>query len=514
MLFRYHEIPTLPPLAWGARVDRGREAVSVFHGKFVERHSRGFIEGAWDDSFASLNFTAATIVAGTGGILEHDRVRFSTSTDHHGPLFSIVKAGSVYVSNSPTFAMTLSGEEPDDIYPFCDYDLLSIYRQGLYCPNGRLKLRSATRLGVHFFTIITVDVRGSVKFDSHRLCEPPRDYQSYKELLLEGTRRVLENGADPARKRRYGSLTSLSRGYDSTAATVLARAAGCADAFTYVDDRRTDPERDSGASNARFFLGMGCKVYSRWQYLALDSCPEAEFGYVAINSMVPLAAVENQLPGHILILGDFGDTIWEPKTAKVANQLSRPWLRHTHGLSSIEFRLRVGYFAFAPACIAARHNRIIHDIATSEAMRPWSVGGSYDRPIPRRIAEEAGLPRDRFGMHKAASSQSHLSDPSRFSEKGLNHYRRFVSQRHAEIPRPIYDYWRARARWRHHLWTNTNGYDDRRYVHSTALQRHFPFILNAKPHARIPWDYMFTFQWTVASVRSRYALPAQLGHQL
>jgi hypothetical protein len=512
MLFRYHEIPTLPPLAWGARVDRGGDAVLVFHGMFVETHSRGFIEGAWDDSFASLNFTAATIVAGTGGILEHDRVRFSTSTDHLGPLFSIVKAGSVYVSNSPAFVMTMSGEEPDDIYPFYDYDLLHIYRQGLYCPNGHLRLRSAIPLRVHFTTIITIDERGSVRFDSHRLCEPPRDYQSYKKLLLEGTRKVLENGADPARKRSYGPLASLSRGYDSTAATVLARSAGCAETFTYVDDRRMDPKRDSGASNARFFLGMRCKVYSRWQYLALDSCPEAEFGYNAGNSIVPLAAVEDQLPGRILILGESGDTIWDPKAAKVSNELSRPWMRFTLGLSPLEFRLRVGYLAFAPPSIAARHNRIIHDIATSEAMRPWSVGGGYDRPIPRRIAEEAGLPRDRFGIHKAASGHSHLSDPSRFSEKALNHYRRFVSQRHAEIPRPIYNYWRARARWCHYLWTNTNGHDDRRYVHSTPLQRHFPFILNAKP-IRIPWDYMFTFQWTVASMRSRYALPAPWGRQ-
>ncbi|TMH49693.1 MAG: hypothetical protein E6H60_09725 [Betaproteobacteria bacterium] len=511
MLFRYHEISTLPPLAWGARVDRGGDAALVFHGMFVETHSRGFIEGAWNDSFASLNFTAATIVAGTGGILEHDRVRFSTSTDRLGPLFSIVKDGSVYVSNSPAFVMTMSGEEPDDIYPFYDYDLLHIYRQGLYCPNGHLRLRSATRLGVHFSTIITVDERAAVRFDSHRLCELPRDYQTYKELLLEGTRKVLDNGADPARKRSYGPLASLSRGYDSTAATVLAKAAGCADAFTYIDDRCRDPKCDSGASNARFFLGMRCKVYSRWQYLALGSCPEAEFGYAAANSMVPLAAVEDQLPGRILILGDYGDTIWDPKAAKVSNQLSRPWVRHTHGLSPVEFRLRVAYLAFAPASIAARHNRIIHDIATSEAMRPWSVGGGYDRPIPRRIAEEAGLPRDRFGIDKVASSHSHLRDPSRFSEKGLNHYRRFVSQRHAEVPRPIYNYWRARARWRHYLWTNTNGHEDLRYVHSTPLQRHFPFILNAKP-IPIPWDYMFTFQWTVASMRSRYALPQVSVH--
>jgi len=512
MLFRYHEIPTLPQLAWCARVDRARGAVSVFHGALVETHSRGFIEGAWDDSFASLNFIAATVVAGTGGSLEHDQVRFSTSTDHLGPLFSIVKDSSVYVSNSPAFVMTMSGEEPDDIYPFYDYDILRIYRQGLYCPNGRLRLGSGIRLGVHFSTIITIDERGAVRFDSHRLCEPPRDYQTYKELLLEGTRKILDNGADPARKRRYGSLASLSRGYDSTAATVLARPAGCTDAFTYIDDRRSDPKWDSGASNARFFLGMRCKVYSRWQYLALDSCPEAEFGYNAGNSIVPLAAVEEQLPGRILILGESGDTIWNPKAAKVSDQLSRPWMRFTLGLSPLEFRLRVGFLAFAPPSIAARHNRIIYDIATSEAMRPWSVGGDYDRPIPRRIAEEAGLPRERFGTYKVASSHSHLNEPGRFSEKALIDYRRFVSQRHAEIPRPVYDYWRARARWRGYLWRNNTAHDDRRYVRSTPLQRHFPFVLNAKP-IPIPWDYMFTFQWTVASVRRRYAVPAALGRQ-
>jgi hypothetical protein len=506
VLFRYHEIPTLPPLAWCARVDRGSDAVLVFHGTFVETHSRGFIEGAWDDSFASLNFTVATIVAGTGGILEHDRVRFSTSTDHLGPLFSIVKGGSVYVSNSPAFVMTMSGEEPDDVYPFYEYDILRIYRQGLYCPNGHLRLRSAIPLRVHFTTIITIDERGSVRFDSHRLCEPPRDYQSYKELLLKGTRKVLNNGADPARKRRYGPLASLSRGYDSTASTVLARSAGCTEAFTYVDDRSDDPKRDSGASNARFFLGMACKVYSRWQYLALDSCAEAEFGYGTANCAVPLAAAEHQLSGRILILGEFGGTIWDPKAAKVLDQLSRPWVRYTLGLSAIEFRLRVGYHVFAPPSIAARHNQKIHDIAIAEEMRPWSVGGGYDRPIPRRIAEEAGLPRDRFGTRKAASGHCRLTEPSRFSAKALNDYRQFVSQRHAEISRHIYNYWRARARWRHYLW-NTTGYDGHRYVHSTSLQRHFPFILNAKP-IRVPWDYMFTFQWTVASMRSRYALPA------
>ncbi|MCZ7628807.1 MAG: acyl-CoA dehydrogenase family protein [Microthrixaceae bacterium] len=33
-------------------------------------------------------------------------------------------------------------------------------------------------------------------------------------------------------------------------------------------------------------------------------------------------------------------------------------------------------------------------------MAPWSIGGRYDRPIPRRIVEEAGVERRLFGHHK------------------------------------------------------------------------------------------------------------------
>ncbi len=126
-------------------------------------------------------------------------------------------------------------------------------------------------------------------------------------------------------------------------------------------------------------------------------------------------------------------------------------MRYSLGITQIEFRLRVGYHGIAVPCIGARRNQAIHDLAVSEQMVPWSIGGDYDRPIPRRIAEEAGLPRDRFGMRKAATGHSHLNDPSRFSEQSLNDYRRFVRERHAELPRHIYRYWRARARWHHYL---------------------------------------------------------------
>ena len=505
MRFQYHEVATLPPLAWCAHVSRGNDAVAVFHGSLVETQSRGFVEGMWNGTFASLDFTDATVVVATGALAHPHHLQFSTSTDHLSPLFSIAKGDSVYVSNSPTFVLSMSGEEPDPVYPFYPYDFVRIYRQGLFCPDGRLRLRSASKLGVHCMTLITIDERCRVSFQRHRLCEPPHDFQSYKALLLDAMKKIFDNGADPARKRRHTALVPLSKGYDSTASAVLAKSAGGADAFTYEDNRVADPKRDSGASNARFFLKMDCKTYSRWQYLSLDRCAEAEFCYVVADCKIPLAAAEEQLSGRILILGESGDTIWHPPSILMGNEMSKTWAKFTLGISPIEFRLRVGYHAMAPASIAARHHLAIHAIATSDEMRPWSVGGDYDRPLPRRIAEEGGLPRDRFGVRKAASSHSHLTEPDRFSPKGLSDYRQFVDKLHAGLPSRRVAYWRARARWLHNFWDRRQG-NIARYVRSTFLQRHFPYVFNARPR-RVPWDYMFTFQWTVASMRNRYAMP-------
>jgi hypothetical protein len=33
-------------------------------------------------------------------------------------------------------------------------------------------------------------------------------------------------------------------------------------------------------------------------------------------------------------------------------------------------------------------------------MNPWSLGAGYDKPIARRLAEEAGVPRHLFGQAK------------------------------------------------------------------------------------------------------------------
>ena len=57
---------------------------------------------------------------------------------------------------------------------------------------------------------------------------------------------------------------------------------------------------------------------------------------------------------------------------------------------------------------------MVRDITTSAEMRPWSIGGDYDRPIPRRALEEAGVPRELFGQIKYAGAVDVLASKEQF----------------------------------------------------------------------------------------------------
>jgi hypothetical protein len=503
--FRYHEVPTLPRLAWCARVTAGTDVVPLFHGAWVETSAAGFVEGAWNGAFEAFDLAAATVICGTAGTAATDHVRFFASTDQHGVLFSVRQGSTLFVSNSPAFVLTACDDAPDPIYPFYPYDLLAIFRQGLYCPDGRIRLRSGGALHVHYTTALSVSRQGEVRFHAQAPCAPPDDYRAYEALLHDGVGAILANGRDAQRRHPFSPLVALSRGYDSTAAAVLARRVGAPDADTNVDSRQDDPARDSGAANARA-LGLACTEYDRWAYLAHDRLAEAEFGYAPLSSTVPLTAVEEQLAGRVLVTGESGDPVWDPRRARVFERMSRPWIRFAHGLGMIEHRLRTGYVAFLPSCIGALHNGALHAIAVSPEMQPWSVGGNYDRPIPRRLCEEAGLARESFGTRKLASGHSHLNDASRFSPRSLELYRSFVQQSHATVAAQAQRRWRARARLRQRAWDLLRP--RQRYVRSNRLRRSLPFLLNAPP-IPIPWAFMFTFQWTVATLRDRYRLPAQ-----
>jgi hypothetical protein len=81
-------------------------------------------------------------------------------------------------------------------------------------------------------------------------------------------------------------------------------------------------------------------------------------------------------------------------------------MRFPAGASLTEFRLRVGFVHLPVPLLTYGAQPSLHRISNSQAMRPWRVRNPhYDRPIPRRLVEEAGIPRELFGRRKRAVTQ-------------------------------------------------------------------------------------------------------------
>ena len=164
------------------------------------------------------------------------------------------------------------------------------------------------------------------------------------------------------------------------------------------------------ASSSRRELGLDVQCFDRLAYTGRADLPEAEFLATGFTGEeVWMADMEQVLRGSLLVSGFFGAVWW------MRRPQSRPGLFRTDqsGSSLGEWRLRVGFIHVPLPCFGGEHYRDLVRISRAPEMRPWVVGRGYDKPIPRRILEEAGVPRGMFGeVKRAASASIHLEGPS------------------------------------------------------------------------------------------------------
>ena len=498
MNLKYIQANNLPKLAWCALLRKNSNRVDVYHGSQVETQPDFFAEGAWNGAFSAHDFLNATILSGTGAVCEPDQLHICTSTDKLSPVFSIRQADTVFISNSPLFALSAAGETPDPAYPFYAYDLLRIWRQGLNCPDGTFRTASGTPLHIHICTVMTIRCDLSISFETHPLEKAPETYEQYKQLLADGVQDVLRNGADPQRRNPYSPLTTISKGYDSCAVSVLAAHAGCTEAISLTDSRLDIPSIDSGAEIAQT-LGMQCEERDRWAYQKMSSPIDAEFAMFTLAVNAPIAAFENILKQKILITGHFG-AIWSKAKPIKIKDLCETSAKKVAGMGQIEFRLRTGYLTFTPTYIGARHNNNIHAIANSDAMRTWSVGGHYDKPIARRIIEEAGVPRNQFAPKKHAGGHAGCNRPNHFSPQALHNYELFIRKNHASVPGRKRMAWFLTAQLQQSLWSLPDS------LIPASIRQHRSARFLYPSALRIPWKFMFVFQWVFDALKDRYQL--------
>jgi hypothetical protein len=408
--FRLTTRATLPRLAWCARVGKGKQEVGVDCGPWVEGNAGFFCEGAWSGSFERNDFPEALTFTGTGAVTRGDRLVFCAPTDTLQGLYSLRLGDSILCSNSMAFLLQQAGDGIDGRYLYYDFDMMSIM-DGLRDCRKHVPTRAGNRVHMHYHCNLAITPQ--LEIFEHAKTLPPEfaDFGTYHAFLQDQVAAVTRNASDPARRVRYALLSTISSGYDSPAAAVLGKAAGCAEAVTFRSARTG--EDDSGQQIGEF-LGLAVTEYDSEAYLQRAGSPEAEFVATGHGGDdVVMSVLEEALPNRLLLSGYHGDKIWardaEPTPYIVRGDPS--------GASLGEFRLRVGFLNLPVPFVGCTRHASIRKISNSPEMHPWSIGDvQYDRPIPRRIVENAGVPRRLFGQRKKAIARPYQTTGPRNPE--------------------------------------------------------------------------------------------------
>jgi hypothetical protein len=408
MRFELVPVPTLPPLAWAARLRTGDPAVRVLHGPWVETREDRFVEGAWDAPFSQWDFAAAENLAGSGGVVTASGVLFATPSNTYDRLCSVRHGDALYVSNSLAFALALADARLDPVHRHYYLDLLDHYRSGIRVKRKSLRLADGRMLALHDCCNLLVGRDGRVRRVEKAWGPAPARYAEYVALLRGTLAAVSANAADAARRRRYRPVVTVSQGYDSTAVAALAASIGCREAVTFRRSNSPNGYVEDGGEAVARALDLAVTAYERNDSATHPDHRPEEFYVEPWGVDRTMTVMAPQLVGALLLTGRSGEIVW-------SRGGDRHWglpdfqhpLNRIPGCALGELRLRLGFLHFPPATVAAaRHAPRFHRWNDAEELRPWSIGGDYDKPIARRIAEEAGVPRALFGQAKKGGPET------------------------------------------------------------------------------------------------------------
>lgn len=400
----YHSQRSIPRLAWCAVLRKGSPEVHVYHGTSVEVQEAFFVEGAWDGDFTRGLFDQSSFFLGTGGKLlrgaDQRGVVFATPSHTLERLWSISSEDCLFVSNSLPFILSMSRSSLDITYLYYERDLNSILK-GINSYVRTLPLLGKRELRVHYYCNVFVDSTLALTEFAKPRIEPFRDYEHYLDAMISTLRRLVKNAQAPQRKVRYGLCSTISRGYDAPACAAIARELGCDLAVSF-----NHPEKyiqDCGVDIASRLGYAKVVTKSAVEYLQNESLIEAEFmASGELGTLIVFSAFEREFRDNIVFMGIRGGRMWGKNEGHPNHEL-RFENQVFSSTSATENRLRVGYIMLPMALFGATQWPSIHRISNSPEMAPFSIGGDYDRPIPRRILESRGVERSMFAQRKTGA---------------------------------------------------------------------------------------------------------------
>jgi hypothetical protein len=403
---------SLPKLAWVAEVNRTSGIVTLLHGPLVEVRQDFFIEGVWNGPFQNGEFGETDCVFGTGGILDDESIRFVTSASTTDYLYYDEDGAQVTVANSLPLLLAYVQDRLDPRCP--DYPLIcesivdgiNEYRRDIPTIGGMVRRLMYRNLDVSREKISESEKRMPPRFEC---------FEEYRDYLQDNYALIAANARDGARTESLEILSTQSKGYDSTAVNAIAHAYGIDKVFTVSkaksmyfmahNEEGELPDDDGGEICES--LGLNCIRLNRHAFT--EEFDQEDLYYCAVNRShdADLKDISKHISkASLLLTGTLGE-IWYTKDSLVKSlgeqalsldsELRRVDLSG-HGMS--ELRLVDGFIQLPLPYIGARRRQDIVNITESSDMDPWRLETTYDRPIPRRIAEEAGVPRQAFGQSK------------------------------------------------------------------------------------------------------------------
>jgi len=317
------------------------------------------------------------------------------------PLFSLRDGSRLLISNALPFLLAHCDDALDPGFSAYHSRMFQVLK-GLVVSPIRIPSRKGAEICAHYYHNLRIGPDLALVEQAKPLAPAFASFEQYRDYLISTVQTALHNAGDPLRAHPYPAIATASQGYDSPAACAIAHAAGCTEVITHGFARRAfgvlDP--DSGEAVAKA-LGMQVTVVDRRAYLERTDidAPEAEFLCHGLEGVdVNFLSFEAQLERRVLFSGFHGDAVWDRH--KQPNDVIRRG--DSSGASLGEFRRRVDFFHIPVPFIGVLRHAEIQTIGEAPPMRPYALDNDYDRPIPRRIVEEAGVPRDAFGMAKKA----------------------------------------------------------------------------------------------------------------
>jgi hypothetical protein len=387
---------TIPPLAWLCAMTPGRPP-RVQHGSSVRVLTDGIVEGV----FAGYDLARSPAVFGSGLRLYPDHAVFVAASHTLEGLYVYRHEGGITISNSLSFLVENHGLQLPWLPSYGRIFATSVRGADSYEPTiARLRRGILSRFLCDNL-VIHRDGRSALVRKTERKFMPT--YPSYIESISSTLSDIIKQASD------YRPLATVSTGYDSAACAVLAARYGCAEALTLRLARLGNP--DSGVEVGRL-LGMEVMELER---------PERVRG--AVDEVAPFLATgaggEDYcyrefvpcLKRRLLLTGFHGDFVWSLHHAPSAT-IARGDMS---GASLQEVRLLHDFIHVPVPMIGTRQHTDILTISRSAEMAPFRLGTDYDRPIPRRLLEEVGVPRHVFGQRKNAASLPLFKDPTLWS---------------------------------------------------------------------------------------------------